>query len=127
MLVASAMPTWARKGRERERAGHVHDHADTGKPHGCHRVLAREIGGREHLVEHEGGQADGEGHQRPRGGGGRLRPEGAALEEHRHDGARHDQQRRRGRKRKGKGKLQRPVEPVVGVMRRGVAARAQGP
>ena len=87
--------------------------------HGRHddrrsRVLAREEGRRQDLDEHIGGQADREGGESTGGGRGRMRVEGAALEQHMDDRAGDGDKRRRGGQRQQEAELDGPCSATVG-------------
>ena len=94
-------------------------HADAGIDHRRLRVLAGEEARMQHLDQHEGREAERE---RGKHGGGRLRidgGEGAALEQHAHDGFGRNEQRDGG----GQGQEQRGFERAVLAVHRGVRDR----
>ena len=105
-----------------DRAQRVGGQADDGVAHGRRRVLAREVGRREHLDEDEGGKAEGEDGERIGGGRGVGGRERAALEQRLHDGDGRHRQRNGRRHRQQHGELQRPV---LAVHHGGMVAGAQ--
>ena len=77
-------------------------------------VLAGEEGGRQHLDEDVGGQADREGRKRPAVGRCRIRAEGAALEEDMDDRPGEGDEGGGGGQRQQQAELDRPVLPALG-------------
>jgi hypothetical protein len=112
----------AEQEEQRHRAQRVGRQADGGIAHRRRRVLAREVGGGEHLDHHKRRQPereDGECVGRCRRVG---RGERAALEQHRDDLGRHDGERRRRRNGEQHGELE---AAVLAVHDGGVIAGAQ--